>query len=104
MSLYGSGWSKTNVPLSTSTNRYWQIYLSAIDPFKSKYQLLINWRDKVEIKHEKISKALIDHSQTTDEVYENLEHHHSTQKRKMLIVLDYMIANIEANKKSPIVT
>ena len=81
-----------------------KIYLFAIDPFKSKYQLLINWRDKVEIKHEKISKALIDYSQTTDKVYENLEHHHSTQKRKMLIVFDYMIAHIEANKKSPIVT
>ena len=60
--------------------------------------MLIRWREKLEIKHEKISKAFIDYSQTTDDVYENLEHYNPTQKKK-LIVFDNMIADMEANKK-----
>ena len=76
-----------------------KIYLSTKDPLESKYQLLINWRKKAGIKHEKSLKAFIDYSQTTDEVYENLEDYNSTQKGKALIVFDDMIAGMEANKK-----
>ena len=42
------------------------------DPFKSKYQLLINRREKVGIRKLKNPKALIDYSQTIDDVYEKL--------------------------------
>ena len=76
-----------------------KIYLSAKDPLESKYQLLINWRKKAGIKHEKSLKAFIDYSQTIDEVYENLEDYNPTQKGKVLIVFDDMIAGMEANKK-----
>ena len=74
-------------------------YLYAKDPFESKYQLPINGRGKVEIKELKNSKAFIDYSQTCDDVYENLEEYNPTKKRKVLIVFDKMIADIEANKK-----
>ena len=37
--------------------------------------------------------------QTIDGVYENLEDHHLTKKRRVLIVFDYMIADMESNKK-----
>ena len=42
-----------------------KIYLYIKDPFKSKYQLLINGREKVEIKTLKNSEAFIDYSQVS---------------------------------------
>ena len=48
---------------------------------------------------------MIDYSQTIDDVYENLEDYNQTKKRKVLVVFNDMIADMEANKKvSPIVT
>ena len=77
----------------------------AKDPFKSKYQLLINEREKVGIKKLKNPEAFIDYSQTTDDVYENLEGYNPTKKTKAVIVFDSMIADMKYNKKlSPIVT
>ena len=68
------------------------------DQFESKYQLLINRREKVGIKHERIPTALINYSQTINDVHEILEHYNPTKKRKALIVFDAMIADMEANK------
>ena len=76
-----------------------KIYLYVKDPFQSNYQLLINGREKVEIKTLKNSKAFIDYSQTIDDVHENLEVYNTTKKRRQLIVFGDMIANIESNKK-----
>ena len=49
------------------------MYLSIKDPFKSKYQLLIMGRAKIEIENLKNLKSFTDYSQTIDDVYENLE-------------------------------
>ena len=63
------------------------------------YQLLINGSKKVVIKCLKILKAFIDFSQIIDDlVYENLENYNPTKKRRVLIVFDDMIANIESDK------
>ena len=43
-----------------------KIYLYVKDPFESKYQLLINGREKVRIKKLKNPKAFIDYSKTVD--------------------------------------
>ena len=52
----------------------------------------------------KNQKTFIDYSQITDDVYESLEDYNPTKKRTVLIVFDYMIADMESNKKlSPIV-
>ena len=75
-----------------------KIYLFVKDPFESKYQILINQREKVAIKNLKNSKVFIDYSQTMDDVYENLEDFNPTKKRKVLIVFDDMIADMESNK------
>ena len=57
------------------------------------------------LKELKNPKAFIDYSQTIDGVYENVEDYNQTKKRKVLIVFDDMIADMESNKKlSPIVT
>ena len=66
--------------------------------------MLINGREKVGIKKLRNLKALIDYSQTIDDVYRNLEEYKPTKKRKVLIVFDDMI-NMEANRKIfPVVT
>ena len=75
------------------------LYLYVKDSFESKYQLLINGREKVGIKTQKNPKAFIDYSQAIDYVYENLEDYNPTKKRRVLIVFDDMIADMESNKK-----
>ena len=66
-------------------------------PLESKYQLLINGREKLEIKELKNTKLFIDYSQFI------IEDDNPTQKRKMLIVFDDMIAHMEANKNSSLI-
>ena len=67
--------------------------------------MLINGREKVGIKKLKNPKTFIDYSQKIADVYENLEDYNLTKKRKVIIVFDDIIADIEANKKLiPIVT
>ena len=75
-----------------------KLYLYIKDPFESKYQLLINGREKLGIDNLKNPKAFIDYSQTIDDVYENLEDYNPTKKRRVLIVFDDMIADMESIK------
>ena len=64
--------------------------------------MLINGREKVGIENLKNPKAFIDYSQIID-VYKNLEDYNPAKKKRVLIVFDDMIADIESNKKlSPI--
>ena len=69
------------------------------DPFELKYHLLINGREKAEIENLKTLIAFIDYSQTTDDVYENLEDYNPTKKTRVLIVFGDMVADMESNKK-----
>ena len=81
------------------------MYLYIKNPFKSKYQLLINGREKVGIKELKNLEVFIGCSETIDGIYQNLEDYSPTKKRKKLILFDDVISDMEANKKlSPIVT
>ena len=61
--------------------------------------MLINRREKVGTEELKNPKAFIDYLQTIDDVYENLEDYNPTKKRKVLIVFDDMIADMETYKK-----
>ena len=76
-----------------------KIYLYIKDRFESKYQLLMDWREKVGFKRPKALKAFIDYLQTIDDVYENLEDFAPTKKRRVLIEFDDMTADTEFNKK-----
>ena len=67
------------------------------DPFESKYELLINRKEKAGIKKIKNPKTFTDYSETDDDVYENLEVHNLT--KKVLIMFDDMIADMKADKK-----
>ena len=56
-----------------------KIYYHIKNPFESKYQLVINRREKAEIKQEKNSREFINYSKTIDDVYENLKDHNLTK-------------------------
>ena len=97
-----SGSGKSNALQNLIKNQRSDIDKSCLyvkNPFQSKYQLLINGREKVRIETLKNTKAFIDYSQTVDDVHENLEDYNPTKKRRQLIVFRDMIANIESNKK-----
>ena len=68
------------------------------DPLESKYQLLINGREKVGNEILKNPKSFINYSQIIDDVYENLEDYNPTNIRRVLIVFDDMIVDMESNK------
>ena len=100
-----SGPGKTNVLLNLLKHQQPDVdkfYLYFKNQFKSKFQVLINERGKIETL--KNLKVFIDYSQTTDDVHENLEDYNLT-KKKILIVFDDMIADMGGNEKlSPIVS
>ena len=75
-----------------------KIYLYGKAPFESKCQLLINRIEKVGSENLKNKKALIDSSQTIDDVYENKDYN-PTKKKRMLIVFDDMTTDMESNRK-----
>ena len=82
-----------------------KIYSNAKDPYEPKYQLLINKREDVGLKHCNGLKAFIEYSNTIDDIYENIEEYNLNKERKILIVFDDMIADMLNNKKlNPIVT
>ena len=61
--------------------------------------MLINGREKVASEKLKNPKAFIHYSQTIDNVYESLEDYNPRKKRRVLIVFDDMIADMESKKK-----
>ena len=80
----GSGFGKTNGLLNLSKHQQAdlnKLYLHVNDPFESKYQLLIDEREKVGIKHKKTPEAFIDYSQRNDHVYYHLEDYDPTKER-----------------------
>ena len=75
------------------------------DPYEAKYQSLINKRECTGLKHFIHSKAFIEYSNDMQFVYENIEEYNIGKKRKILIVLDGMIADmIDNNKLNPVGT
>ena len=56
-----------------------KIYYHIKNSFESKYQLVINRREKAEVKQEKNSREFINYSKTIDDVYENLKDHNLTK-------------------------
>ena len=82
-----------------------KIHLYVKSPYESKYQYLINKREKVGVDHFNDSKASIEYSNDMQDVYKNIEDYNLSKKRKVLIVFDIMIADMINNKKlNPIVT
>ena len=103
----GSGLGKTNALLNLINNQpdIEKIYLYAKDPYETKYQYLINKREKVGLDHFDDPKAFMEYSNDTQDVYENIEDYNPIKKGKVLIVFDDIIADMLNNKKlNPVVT
>ena len=95
--IVGTGSGKINVLLNLIKHQQHdtdKIYWYFKDPFESKYQVLVNGKEKVRIEHGKNPKSYIDYSQTIDDAYERLEGYNPTNRRKALIVFDFIIADI----------
>ena len=97
----GSGSGKTNLLLNLIENQpdIDKIYLYAKDPYKSKYQYLINKREDVGINHFKDPKAFIEYSDDMNNVYKNIDDYNPDKENKILIVFDDIIADMIHNKK-----
>ena len=103
----GSGSGKTNALLNLINNQpdIDKIYLYAKDLYETKYQYLINKREKVGLDHFKDPKAFMEYSNDMLDVYKSFEDYKPRKNRKVLIVFDDMIADMINNKKlNPIVT
>ena len=75
-----------------------KIYLHAKEPYEAKYQFLINKRESSDLKHFKGSKAFIEYLKYMDNIYKNIEEYNPNKNRKILIVFDYMIADMLIKK------
>ena len=103
----GSGSGKTNALLNLINNQpdIDKIYLYAKDAYETKYQYLINKREKVRLDHLNDPKAFTEYSNDMQDVYKNIEDYNPNKQRKILIILDDMIADMINNKRlSPLVT
>ena len=76
-----------------------KIYLYVKDLSEPKYDFLIKKREDVEIKYCNDPNAFIGFSNTMDDAYENIDDDNPSRKRKILIVLDDMVADIMSNTK-----
>ena len=82
-----------------------KIYLYAKDPYETKYQYLINKREKVGLDHFDDPKAFMEYSNDMQDAYKNIEDYNPIKKCKILIVFDDMIADMINNKKlNPVVS
>ena len=87
----GSGSGKTNalfnlIKEQDNDNFIDKIYLHAKDLNQQKYQFLIKKRENVGIKHLSDPKTFIEHSNTMDDVYDNIDDYNPSRNRKILIV------------------
>ena len=71
----------------------------AKDLSEPKYEMLIKKRENAGIKYLNDPNAFIECSNTMDDLYENINDYTPSRKRKNLIVLDDMIAEITTNKE-----
>ena len=71
----------------------------AKDLSKPKYEFLIRKRENTGIKYLNDSNAFIGCSNTMKDVYEYIDQSNPSRKRKILIALDDIIADIMSNKK-----
>ena len=74
------------------------MYLYAKDPYKSKYELLINKRESKGVKYLNDSETFIKYSNNMNEIYGNIEEYNPNKKAKISVVFDDMIGHMLSNK------
>ena len=96
-----SGAGKTNTLLHLINNLHPidKIYLYAKDINEPKYEYLINKREQAGIKILNDPHAFIEYSDDMDDVLDDINNYNKNRDKKVLMVFDDMIADIEYNKK-----
>ena len=92
----GSGSGKTNALLNIANNEpdIDEIYLRTKNPFKTKYQLLINKRENTGLNYSNDPRAFIEYSDGMYDIYKNIEEYNPIKKQKILIGFDDIIAEL----------
>ena len=95
----GSGKTNTLLHLRNNLHPIDKIYLYAKDIHEPKHEYLINKREQAGIKNLNDPHAFIEYSDDMDDVLDDINNHNKNRDKKVLIVFDDMIADIEYNKK-----
>ena len=83
---------------SGKTNTIDKIYLYAKDLHEPKYEYFINKREQAGKKNLNDPHAFIEYSDDTNDVLDDINNYNKNRDKKVLIVFDDMIADIEYNK------
>ena len=94
----GSGKTNTLLHLINNLHPIDKIYLYAKDIHERKYEYLINKREQAGIKNLNDPQAFIEYSDDMNDVLDDINNHNKNRDKKVLIVFDDMIADIEYNK------
>ena len=94
----GSGKTNTLFHLINNLRPIDKIYLYAKDLQEPKYEYLINKREQAGIKNLNDSKAFIEYSDDITDVIDDINNYNKNRDKKVLIVFDDMIADVEYNK------
>ena len=95
----GSGKTNTLLHLTNNLHPIDKIYFYAKDIHEPKYEYLINKREKAGIKNLNDLHAFIEYSDDMNDVLDDINNYNKNRDKKVLIVFDDMIADIEYNKK-----
>ena len=94
----GSGKTNTLLHLINNLHPIDKIYLYAKDIHEPKYEYLINKREQAGIKNLNDPQAFIEYSDDMNDVLDDINNYNKNKDKKVLIVFDDMIADIEYNK------
>ena len=94
----GSGKTNTQLHLINNLHPIDKIYLYAKDLSEPKCEYLINKREQAGIKNLNDPHAFIEYSNDMDDVLDDINNYNKNRDKKVLIVFDDMIADIEYNK------
>ena len=95
-----SGLGKTNTLLHLINNLHPidKIYLYGKDIHEPKYEYLTNKREQAGIKNLNDLQAFIEYSDDMNDVFDDVNNYNKNRYKKVLIVFDDMVADIEYNK------
>ena len=94
----GSGKTNTLLHLINNLHPIDKIYLYAKDIHEPKYEYLINKREQAGIKNLNDPHAFIEYSDDMNDVLDDINNYNKNRDKKVLIIFDDMIADIEYNK------
>ena len=72
-------------------------YTYTLKTDEKKYQFLINKREQAGLKNLNDPKAFIEYSNDMSDALDNIKNHNKNRDKKVLIVFDDMISDIEYN-------